>query len=269
MPDDQWTAAATRLSRAIDVLVAHRGPDHPLLVTPLISLGAVHLRAGRADLAVPLLERARALAAGAGPDAIDVDAHTIVQMLNTLGEAYRTLGHPDQAEPLYREALVRLEQDRGGDHPEAATILNNLARIHIGTGRLDEAEALLRRAAPIVEARAGEAAPALCLLLANLAYVLLRQTRLAPALPLAERALAIGEHTSGSDHPDTVFARYVLGSLLHDAGDLDAAEAHLRTALDAQRTLFGLNHAAVTATQARLDTLRHARQSAGGPAKPY
>ncbi len=259
--DAHWTAAATRVSRAIDLIVTDRGPEHALLVTPLINLGVIHERAGRPDLAVPVLERARAIAADAG-----VDAHTIVQLQNALAEAYRALGHHDRAEPLYRDALARIDRDRGGDHPEAAVILNNLALIRMGAGRHDEAEALLQRAVEIVDARAGNTAAALCTPLANLAHALLRQGQLARALPLAERALTIGEHTRGAGDPDTVFARYVLGSLLHDAGDLDAAETHLLTALEAQRTLFGAEHPAVAATLSRLDVLRQARAAGISPA---
>jgi TolA-binding protein len=53
-------------------------------------------------------------------------------------------GRLDDAEAILRASLLREEQIRGGDHPDALISRNNLASLLVDRGRFAEAEGLFR-----------------------------------------------------------------------------------------------------------------------------
>ena len=58
------------------------------------------------------------------------------------GEALYAAGRYAEAEPRWREALVRAERELGPEHPGTAGLLGNLAALYRQEGRTDEAGAL-------------------------------------------------------------------------------------------------------------------------------
>ena len=69
------------------------------------------------------------------------DADTIHTIL-LLGPVYERLGHLQQAEKLYLEAVHAQEQAKGSNSPELSLYLRLLANVYLAQGRYTEAEAL-------------------------------------------------------------------------------------------------------------------------------
>jgi Flp pilus assembly protein TadD len=80
--------------------------------------------------------------------------------LNGLAAVVRFAGRPDEAEPLFRQALEVLETERGASHPDTATVRNNLAMLLNATGRAEQALPLLEQAAADLLASLGAEHPA-------------------------------------------------------------------------------------------------------------
>jgi tetratricopeptide (TPR) repeat protein len=88
------------------------------------------------------------------------DDYEIAMTLNGLAATVRFGGRPEEAEPMFREALAIIEADRGATHPDTATIRNNLAMLLNATGRAVDALPLLEQAAADLEALLGPDHPA-------------------------------------------------------------------------------------------------------------
>ena len=151
-------------------------------------------------------------------------------------------GDYDNAEPLFRRALVITEQALGTDHPDMSTRLNNLASLLQDQGDYDVAEPLYRRALAIAEQALGPDHPDTGTSLSNLAVLLHEKGDYAAAENLCRRALAIAEQALGPDHPETGTSLNNLALLLHEKGDYDVAEPLFRRALAIAEQALGLDH---------------------------
>ena len=86
--------------------------------------------------------------------------HELAMALNGLAGTLRFTGRCRDAELVFRRALGLLEQTRGPDHPDTATVQNNLAMLLAATGRAAEACGILQRACRSLERSLGSAHPA-------------------------------------------------------------------------------------------------------------
>ena len=93
---------------------------------------------------------------------------------NNLGVARFYLGNREEAGLLLLQALAKLEQHLGPDHPMLARTLNNLATLESRSGHREEAGERMRRALDIAERRLGPDHPVYAGLLSNYAEILRR-----------------------------------------------------------------------------------------------
>jgi tetratricopeptide (TPR) repeat protein len=70
---------------------------------------------------------------------------SVATTLNNLAELCRLQGKYDQAELLYKRALLYLEQTLGPEHPYVATVLENLTILYCDQGKYNQAEPLYQR----------------------------------------------------------------------------------------------------------------------------
>ena len=68
--------------------------------------------------------------------------HTLT-LINNLGSLLQARGELEEAEPLYREALVASREVLGPRHPSTLKLINRLGRLLKARGELEEAEALM------------------------------------------------------------------------------------------------------------------------------
>jgi tetratricopeptide (TPR) repeat protein len=172
--------------------------------------------------------------------------------LNNLAEIYRLMGRHDEAEPLYRRAIV-LDEAAGDDNPGLATSLNNLALLYRAQDRLKEAEPLYKRALVVLEKALGPSHPDVAKSLNNLAMLYRLQGAPEKAQPLQERALKIADEALGAQHPTTKLMRRNLELVSSPAAKADVA---------------ALEPAPATARPAQPPTRRVATTDAGSPPKP-
>jgi len=240
----QVAAAQPLFERALRVLEASFGPDHPVVVSPLSHLATVLTDQGRAEAARPLLERAlRISEATHGPDHPEV-----ATCLNNLATVLRDLGRAEAARPLLERALRIDEQAFGPDHPTVADSLSNLAIVLSNLGRGQAARPLLERALRIDEQAFGADHARVATRLSGLAAVLQRLGQTRAAKPLLERALSINEQTFGPDHPSVASAFINLALVLKHLGQARAARPLLERALRIDEETFGPDHPRVAIT---------------------
>jgi len=230
---------AERLDRrALAIVEASDGPDHPDVAVHLNNLAGLLQDTNRLAEAEPLYRRALAIVeASYGPDHPDVAIH-----LNNLAVLLKATNRLTEAEPLYRRALAIDKAWYGPDHPKVAIRLNNLAMLLQASNRLSEAEPLYRRALAIDEASYGPDHPNIATDLNNLAVLLKATNRLTEAERLCRRALAIDEVSYGPDHPDVATDLNNLAMLLQATNRLAEAELLYRRALAIVEASYGPDH---------------------------
>jgi len=142
----------------------------------------------------------------------------------------------DDAEPLFKRAVVSSEKSLGSDSPDLANSLNNLAGLYQKTGRYTDAEPLYKRAIALGDKTLGPEHPTQAIRLNNLGSLYRILRRYDDAEKLYLRAIAIGE-TLGPEHPDQAVRLNNLGELYLGAGRFAEAEAPLRRAIEIDKSL--------------------------------
>ncbi len=163
-------------------------------------------------------------------------------------------GALDDPDEFFSRTLVSQERILGSDHPDVARTLVKYAAFHQASQRQQQAVPLLEHAREIQEKRLGANHPQLAATLTYLADAYAAQGRPQEARALYQRSLAIltiGDNAVGSDHSD------VAEVLRHWAEALkkeDPAQRGvlLKRALAIYLKLFGMEHAMVQQTLARL-----------------
>ncbi len=202
-------------------------------------------------------------------------------MLETIGEAYRSLGFYDRAQDLAQRSLDLYRKTYGADSAESAKAIELLAELARDKGDYAKAEPLLSGLIAAKRQSLGAAHPEVAALMAELgecfyweakddqAIELLRRTlaidrsngpnfglgtRLYLALTLErkgdyeearhllEEVVEISRRKYGVDSRDYGNALHNLASSLIDRGDLFGAEAKLRETLAIRRKTLGPDH---------------------------
>ena len=147
------------------------------------------------------------------------------QLASNLGILRLRQGRPDDAEPLFAEALAIGDRTLGPEHPYQMRRLCNLAGLYSQRGRLDDAEPLLRRALAIAERAETGQGDVTANVLMNLGNVRSARGAHTEALDLYRRAAALYEAASGPRSPDLADALENM-AIAHEAlGQANEAKA--------------------------------------------
>jgi tetratricopeptide (TPR) repeat protein len=150
--------------------------------------------------------------------------------LNDLAGAKWFENRLDEAEPLYRQALVAYRREYGTS-TVVAVILGNLGGVLDGRGDLLGADSMYRASLAEYERAGGHYLPQRAFTLGNLADNLATRGRLAEAEPLVREQIALITRTESADHPDAGLAWVRLGAIEREGGHLVAADADTRRGL--------------------------------------
>ncbi len=164
-----------------------------------------------------------------------------VELLNTIGFAYRELGEFGAAKRTYVTSLDLMRRLWGNDHPEIAATLHNLAEMLRYFGPFQEAEMTERQALAMNQRLFGREHPAVAASLNNLAFVLGGEGKLAEAETLFREALPMNRKLLGDEHPQVGICLSRFGTVLEAQGKLPEAEAMYREAVVIQVKLLGKN----------------------------
>lgn len=204
-----------------------------------------YARAARLDPSFDTLKKAREFAWRAGDAAQafrwgeelieiaknDDGEENIAMALNEHAVSLYALGKYEEAEMLYRDALLIGEKTIGTEHPDYAAKLNELAHVVKEQGRNEEAEGLYREAFEIDKELIGSDYPSCVINLNNLARVIRAQGRYEEAEGLYRETLAIEEKMFGAKHPSYAAQLFFLSEAIKKQGRFEEAEGHTRDAL--------------------------------------
>jgi len=165
-----------------------------------------------------------------------------------------------EAEPLYRHALVIKESVQGPEHPDTASTVHNLAILYWNRGRYEQAEPLFKRALVIKENALGPEHLDTARSLHNLAILYKDQGKYEQAEPLFKRALTIREYGLGLEHPDIASTLHNLANLYRDLGKYGQAGPLYQRALTIKERVLGSEHPDTKKSQENYASLQNKRK---------
>jgi tetratricopeptide (TPR) repeat protein len=132
--------------------------------------------------------------------------------LGNLADFYHAQARDAEAEPLYQEALARLERIDGPESPRVGRFVADLAVFYAVLDQPEEAEPLFQRALDILDWTLGPDHADVLVIRTSLAGLYLQEGRYRDAEPLYREVLA---HTLGQTQPDqdqllTVLQEYAI-----------------------------------------------------------
>ncbi len=177
--------AAGRQTVALDSVLF--GTSHPYLATHLENLGYIYDHAGFGDSARIMVNQVLAMRRALLADDNPAIGRTLFNLasLEYNARSYRA------AEPLYEEALLRMQRAYGPEHPDVVYATGSLGRNQFFLGHAAEAERNLRWALSVTNPTSAPSAVDTARFGRILVSLLVDQRRWKDAEPLALRVLAI------------------------------------------------------------------------------
>jgi tetratricopeptide (TPR) repeat protein len=186
-----YAAAEPLYLRALSIVEAKAGADHPRVGVLHKNLGELYRSQGRMAEAAEQLHRAFEITEKQLPP----QDPGLVEPLKALAELDFMLGRFDDAIAAQKRVLAILEQSAGPQGADTVDCLNNLGVVYVSAGRFDRAEPWFQQALQAGEAAWGAEDPRLTRSLVYLADIWRRRLQLAEAENLLERSLTIcGKH---------------------------------------------------------------------------
>lgn len=177
------------------------------------------------------------------------------RLRHTIGNAYRSLGRPADADEHLSRTYELRRKEMGEDHVEALKALANVAGLRHQQGRFADAERLLRRALEGFLRSRGPDAPEVFAVLNNLAQSLRRQGRTEEASILEKQAADGYRRVLGTDHPDALGVMTNYAGSLHSDGRSAEAEAIMKDVLAGWTRAKGAEHPGTLLAQHNLALL--------------
>jgi tetratricopeptide (TPR) repeat protein len=176
--------ATPLLERGLEIREQILGSNHPLITSSLDNLADALIQQQRLDQAETIYRRSLSLLENQSENA------TLLAMTRSkLADLYsRKLRKLQQAEELYRQALVAWKRAPEHDHPQIGLTLTGLAEVYLAQHRYAEAEPLLKEALEIQEKALGLDHPQVAKVLLDYASLLRKQHRERDAAPMEKRA---------------------------------------------------------------------------------
>lgn len=170
----------------------------------------------------------------------DDDPETL-ESLRSLANIDSSTARYDEARPLLREVIAAYTRLHGADNSKTLSAVNDLAVVELEQKHYAAAEKLLTPQLAICERKYGADHPATLIVVGNLGGAIRQQGRNEEARPYYERAFEGWRERGGPASPAAVGSETNLALLLRDAGQLDEAERHARSAAANADIAFGDN----------------------------
>ncbi len=179
--------------------------------------------------------------------------------MNNLANVYLNERKPEQAERLLDQAVERLREKVGGEHPASLIAMNNLAIAYNTTGKQQEAEALWKDALRIQRRVLGDNHPDTLTTMVTLGeFYVYRKKDYDEAEKLLLEALKGCRAALDRNHLATDACVALLSAVYVNKGELKKAEPYLIEAMEITHARYGPDHAlSVWATEARRFDPRH------------
>jgi tetratricopeptide (TPR) repeat protein len=166
------------------------------------------------------------------------DPAELVGSLNGLAELLQDRGKSEEAETLFREALDRERTNSAAGIAESARTQNSLAILLHATGKLEDSERLFNEALQKRRAE-GPDHPDVASTLYQLALLQKDEGKNVEAIGSMSEAVAIWRRVLGDDHPYLASSLSTLGAMYRNEGRLAEAEPLLSESVAIQRRAGG------------------------------
>ncbi len=176
---------------------------------------------------------------------------------DTIGVVMLNNGRPEDAEPLFVEALEARRKLHAGDHRDVAISMNNLGMLRSAQGRFAEAEPLYMQALEMEQRMSAERdSPSLAISLSNLAAFNQRNGKLEEAEKLAIKSLEMHQRLFKGDHADVATALNNLAFIRQALGRYAEAEPMFQQALEMRKRIFKGDHPNIAGDLSNLAAIR-------------
>lgn len=228
-----------RLQKAVDAFELGPHRDSPENVQALAWLAGMDERSGASVTAIAAGKQALALARRVLPH----DSSALTEATTNLGWILMDAGHPVQAEPLLREALVRKQTRLGNRHANVADAMAMLASDLVQLGRYGDSGRLLREAVDIDASAFARPNAHLAWHLNNLANVFAFEGRYGQAGEYYAKSLAVDQALGSAAGLNQAVSIANLARLHFREGAYAEAEAGFRDAIGRKQRLLGADYA--------------------------
>ena len=177
--------------------------------------------------------------------------------LGYLGVVLQGANRLDEAEALFKRALLLKEKVLGPENVGVADALHNLAELYRKQGRLAQAEPLYRRTLNIAEATLGPEHQSVAIVLSNLAELYRSLGREVEAASMVKRSATIREKASHEARIAEVANLQAQVRYLYQAGKYAEAIPVAQRALGLAELEYGLDHPQVGTSVNDLGALFH------------
>ncbi|KAL4911688.1 hypothetical protein BDW62DRAFT_207200 [Aspergillus aurantiobrunneus] len=174
---------------------------------------------------------------------LDVEKQARAAILHSMGQAYRNLDIPAEAEACYLETLGLYKRVLGRDHPKNFAVLHDLGSLCEKDGYATEAAALYERSFAGRLKTLGHNAPETLSSMQDLASLKVLLGDLESALLLLEKAVPALDTVFGIQHATTLNAMNKLSLLYQKLGLEKESRTICARTIPHCRTVFGLSSA--------------------------
>ncbi|KAL4927505.1 uncharacterized protein BDV17DRAFT_292506 [Aspergillus undulatus] len=182
---------------------------------------------------------------------LDVEKQTRAAILHSMGQAYRSLDIPAEAEACYLESLGLYKRVLGRDHPKNYAVLHDLGSLCEKDGYATEAAALYERSFAGRLKTLGHNAPETLNSMQDLASLKVLLGDLESALLLLEKAVPALDAVFGMQNATTLNAMTKLSLLYQKLGLEKESRTICARTIPHCRTVFGLSNAVTRDTVVR------------------
>lgn len=204
----------------------------------LFQVSKPELARGKSITARELLDKG---AAGIQSDK-SMDPEVKASLLNTMGDAYSSLGFFAQSQPLLQAALVIRTSLFGAQSRQTAETLRDLGLLALNHGDDKTAESYYQRSLQAYRAAEGPVNADVAVLLNDLGTALDHIGRLDEAQSYFEQALAMRTRLSGPNSPELIPMRTNLAFIAYSKKDYARAADQLRQELALAKKVYGDDH---------------------------
>jgi tetratricopeptide (TPR) repeat protein len=230
--------AVARLQRALDAFHDDSDRGSQEEVRALAWLAGLDERIGASATAIDVGENGLALARRVLPN----DSPALTEAVLNLGWIQIDAGHPENAEPLLREALARKRSELGERHAEVADVMAILSSALVRRGRYDESEQLLREALDVDASVYAHPHPHTGWHLNDLANVLALEGRFDEASAFYSKSIALDRALAPAASLNEAVSRGNLARIRYRQGEYAEAEFAFRDAIERKQRLLGTDY---------------------------
>ena len=234
----RFREAELRLQNATDAFEAGPNRDSPEEVQALAWIAGLDERIGESAKAIDIGKNALALARRVLPD----DSDALTEAVTNLGWILMDAGHPDEAEPLLREALARKRNQLGNRHAEVADVMAYLTSTLSQLGRYGEGEQLMRDALDIDASAYARPNAHVAWHLNDLAVVLALEGKFDEASSFYAKSIAIDQALAPAAALNEAVSLGNLARIRFRQGAYAESEASFRDVIDRKQRLLGADY---------------------------